>query len=290
VETLETLKTGWENLKGAAKEKAKELISAAGTAITTAFNKAVEAGEKGIEMLKWAATHPGEVGQMAKKAFTDMLAKGGELAKKAWDGIQSLGAKGAELAESAIKSLQSAGTQAVDTLKYIAEHPGEAAAKVRDLVGQTLSNMVRAGGDAAKAAATAIKDFVDRRVDWAKKFAVDLLKEGATAMKEVAKAWAQNLTEGGKEILGALKDLGSAGVDALKDLASAGGQLAQAAVGYLSDMAKAGIDAAKGALDGLARLGGEVGRIASGAFNAVKNATNGETSVFGYKVDLNPFW
>jgi hypothetical protein len=61
-------------------------------------------------------------------------------------------------------------------------------------------------------------------------------------------------------------------------------------VGYLGDMAKMGIDAAKGALDGLARLGGEVGRLASGAFDALKNATNGEVSVFGQKVDLNPFW
>jgi hypothetical protein len=240
VETLESLKAGWERLTGAAKEKAKELITAAGSAISTAINKAVEAGEKGLELLKWAVTHPGEVGALAKKAFTDVLAKGGELARKAWDGIRGLGAKGLELAESAIKSLKEAGGKAVETLKYIADNPGEAAAKVRDWVGQTLSDMVRKGGEAAKDAAIAIRDFVDRRVDWAKKFAVDLLKDGVDAFKEVAKAWAQNLTEGGKEILLALKDLGAAGVDALKDLASAGGKLAEAAVGYLGDLAKMG--------------------------------------------------
>ncbi|MDC0713157.1 Dauer Up-regulated [Stigmatella sp. ncwal1] len=290
VETLEGLKQGWENLKGAAKEKAAELIEGAKGALKSALNKAVELGEKGLETLTWAATHPGEVGELAKKALTDVLAKGGELAKKAWDGIKGLGAKGLELAESTIKTLQDAGGKAVDTLKYIAENPGEAAAKVRDWAGQTLSNIARKGGELAKEAATAIKDFVDRRVDWAKKFATDLLKEGVSAFKEVAKAWGQNLTEGGKEILSALKDLGSAGVDALKDLANAGGQLAEAAVGYLGDLAKMGIDAAKGALDGLAQLGGEVGRLASGAFDAVKNATNGETTVFGYEVDLNPFW
>jgi hypothetical protein len=289
-ETLDALQAGWEKLTGAAKEKAKELIQSAKGALQSAMNKAVELGEKGLETLKWAATHPGEVGEMAKKAFTDIMAKGGEMAKKAWDGLKSLGAKGLEVAESAIKGLRDAGGKAVETLKYIAENPGEAAAKVRDWAGQTLSDMVRKGGELATEAATAIKDFVDRRVDWAKKFAVDLLKEGVGAFKEVAKAWAQNLTEGGKEILGALKDLGSAGVDALKDLANAGGKLAEAAVGYLGDLAKAGVDAAKSALDGLARLGGEVGRLASGAFDAVKSATNGEVSVFGYEVDLNPFW
>jgi len=36
-------------------------------------------------------------------------------------------------------------------------------------------------------------------------------------------------------------------------------------VGYLGDLAKAGVDAAK-------------------------SATHGEVSVFGYEVDLNPFW
>lgn len=79
-------------------------------------------------------------------------------------------------------------------------------------------------------------------------------------------------------------------MDALKDLANAGGQLAEAAVGHLGDLARMGVDAAKGALDGLAQLGGEVGQLASGAFDAVKNVTNGETTVFGHKVDLNPLW
>ncbi|MBN1210636.1 MAG: Dauer Up-regulated [Myxococcaceae bacterium] len=289
-ETLDSLKAGWETLKGAAAEKAKELIDSAKAGIQSAVNKAVELGEKGLETLKWAATHPGEVADMAKKAFTDIMAKGGELAQKAWEGLKSLGTKGLEVAEASIKALKDAGGKAVETLKYIAENPGEAAAKVRDWAGQTLSDLARKGGELAEQAATAIKDFVDKRVDWAKKFATDLLKDGVESFKNVAKAWAENLTEGGKEILGALKDLGDAGVDALKDLASVGGKLAEAAVGYLNDLAKMGVDAAKGALDGLAKLGGEVGRLAGEAFDAVKDATNGEVSVFGVEVDVNPFW
>jgi hypothetical protein len=290
VETLEGLKAGWETLTGAAKEKAQELIDGAGKALSSAVDKAVQLGEKGVELLAWTASHPGEAAEKAKKAVTDALAKGGEIAKKTWESIKSLGAQGAALAESAVKSLKDAGGKAVETLKYIAENPGEAATKVRDWAGQTLSDIARKGGEFAKEAATAIKDFVDRRVDWAKKFAVDLLKEGVSSFKEVAKAWKDNLTEGGKELLGALKDLGSAGVDALKDLASVGGQLAETAVGYLGDMAKAGVDAAKSALEGLAKLSGEVGKLASGAFNAVKNATNGEINIGPVHVDVNPLW
>jgi len=290
VETLETLKAGWDKLTGAAKEKAKELITSAGNAIKGAVDKAVQLGEKGVELLAWAATHPGEAAEAAKKAIGDALAKGGELAKKTWETIKGLGAQGLQLAESAIKGLKDLGGKAVETLKYIAENPGEAAAKVREWAGQALSDMVRKGGEMAKEAATAIKDFVDRRVDWAKGFARDLLKDGVAAFKDVAKAWATNLTEGGKEMLSALKDLGAAGVDALKDLAAVGGQLAEAAVGKLNDLAKAGIDTAKSALEGLAKLGGEVGRIAGNAFNAIKNATNGEINIGPVKVDVNPFW
>jgi hypothetical protein len=127
-------------------------------------------------------------------------------------------------------------------------------------------------------------------VDWAKGFATDLLKDGVAAFKDVAKAWGENLTEGGKEILSALKDLGAAGVDALKDLATVGGQLAEAAVGKLNDLAKAGVDAAKGALEGLAELGGEVGRLAGDAFDAVKHATGGDINIGPVHVDVNPFW
>lgn len=293
VETLETLQAGWENLKGAAKEKAKELIEGAGKALGAAVDKAVELGEKGLEALTWVATHPGEAADKAKKALTDVLAKGGEMAKKAWETLKTtakeLGQKGLELAESTIKSLVDAGGKAVETLKYIAENPGEAAKQVRDWVGQTLSNAVRKGGEMAKDAAVAIKDFVDRRVDWAKGFARDLLKDGVGAFKEVAKAWKDNLSEGGKEVLLALKDLGDAGVDALKDLASVGGQLAESAVGFLGDMAKDGIKAAGDALKGLADLPGEVGKLASGAFNAIKDVINDGFDVGGVHIDPTPW-
>lgn len=290
VQTLESLKTGWENLKGAAKEKAAELIQSAKDGLKSAVNKAIELGDKAIDVVAWAATHPGEVGQLAKKAVTDALAKGGELAKKAWDGIKALGTQGLELAQSAISTLKNAGEAAVDTLKYVIQNPGEAAAKVRDWAGQTLKDLANGAGEAAKKAAGAIKDFIDARAEFAMKLGRDLIASGSKAFMEVAKAWKDNLTEGGKAFMDGLKDLGSAGVDALKDLGKLGGQAAAYAVGKLESLAKAGIGYARDALGALKDFGGEVGKLASKTLDAVADFTDGEFSVGGYKVDLNPFW
>lgn len=290
VETLESLQKGWETLKGAAAEKAKELITAAKDGLKSALDTAVKAGEKAVDLVTWAATHPGEVGRMAKDAVVDALKKGGELAKKTWDGIKAMGDKGLELAQSAITSLKNAGEAAVDTLKYVISNPGEAAAKVRDWAGQTLKDLVVAGGEAAKKAAGAIKEFIDNRLDFAMKLGKDLVQSGAKAFMDVAKAWKDNLTEGGKAFLDGLKDLGSAGVDALKDLAKIGGQVATYAVGKLESLAKAGIGYARDALGALADFGGEVGKAAKTAVNTLADWTDGEFSVGGYKVDLNPFW
>lgn len=290
VETLESLQKGWEDLKGAAKDKALELIASAKDGLKSAVNKAVELGGKAIDLVAWAATHPGEVGAMAKKGIQDALAKGGEIARQAWDGIKALGNKGLDLAQSAITTLKNAGEAAVDTLKYVIQNPGEAAAKVRDWAGTTLKNIVTAGGEAAKKAAGAIKEFIDNRVDFAMKLGKELIAEGSKAFMDVAKAWKDNLTEGGKAFMDGLKDLGSAGADALKDLAKLGGAAATYAVGKLESLAKAGLGYARDALNTLADFGGEVGRIASKTVDAVADFTDGEFSVGGYKVDLNPFW
>ncbi|GMU63344.1 MAG: hypothetical protein AMXMBFR34_51070 [Myxococcaceae bacterium] len=290
VETLGDLKAGWENLKGAAREKAKELISTAGKAIDAGLKKAVELGEKAVDMVAWAATHPGEVGQLAKQKVGELLTKGGEVAKKTWDEVVKLGGQARDFAESAVRGLRNAGEAAVDTLKYIAEHPGEAGKKALTWVGDTLTDLAKGTGEAAKKAATAVKEFVDRRAEWAINTAKELLTDGVSSFKEVAKAWKTNLTEGGKALLDGLKDLGDAGVDALKDLATIGGQLAQGAVDRLSNLAKAGSRLATDAVKKLADFGGEVASVAKQAWGGLKSVTNGEFEVYGFKVDLNPLW
>src|SRR5690606_41933231 len=99
VETLNTLKEGWEHLSGAARELAEDLISTVDTVITDAVNKAIELGEQGVELLVWAAQNPGAAAEAAKEAISDLLAKGGEIAEQAWNTIRDLGAQGLELAE-----------------------------------------------------------------------------------------------------------------------------------------------------------------------------------------------
>src|SRR5690606_35762996 len=115
------------------------LIGTIDTAINNAVDKAIELGEKGVELLVWAAQNPGEAAAAAKEAIGDLLAKGGEIAKQTWDTIRGLGEKGLELAQDAIEGLKDLGGKAVETLKYVAENPGEAAEKVREWVGQTLT-------------------------------------------------------------------------------------------------------------------------------------------------------
>jgi hypothetical protein len=278
VETLQGLKQGWENLQGAAKEKAKELIESAKGGIQTAFNKAVEMGEKGLELLEWAVKNPGELGEMGKKAFMDVLAKGGAAAQKAWDSIQNMGKDGLALAEAGIKKLKDAGAQGVETLKHIVNNPGQFANEVRGWVAQSLKDMAKSTGDAAKAAAGAIKEFADRRVDWAKNLAVELLRDGVGAMKEVAAAWGKELTDGGREVVAALKDLGDAGVNALQDLANYGGELANLAVDKLQELARMGVDKARNALNSLSNLASEVGNRARNAYNNVTGAISNAAS------------
>ena len=161
---------------------------------------------------------------------------------------------------------------------------------MRDWAGQTLKDMVTAGGAAAKKAAGAIKDFIDARADFAMKLGRELIQSGSKAFLEVAKAWKDNLTEGGKAFMDGLKDLGSAGVDALQDLAKLGGQAASYAVGKLETLAKAGVGYAREALGALSDFGGEVGRLAGKTVDTLAGYTDGEFTVGGYKVDLNPFW
>lgn len=290
VETLGQLKAGWEKLTGAAKEKAKNLISTAGKAIDAGLKKAVELGEKAVDMVAWAATHPGEVGRLAKEKIGELLLKGGKLARETWDEVVKLGNRARDFAEAAVRGLKNAGEAAVDTLKYIAEHPGEAGKKALAWVGDTLSALAKGTGEAAKKAAIAVKEFVDRRAEWAINTAKELLTDGVTSFKEVVKAWKTNLTEGGKALLDGLKDLGDAGVDALKDLATIGGEMAQAAVDRLSSLARAGSRIATDAVKKLADFGGDVANAAKRAWGNLKSITNGEFEVYGFKVDLNPLW
>lgn len=290
VETLESLQAGYAKLTGAAREKAKELVQAVSAGLQGAVDKAVQLGARGAELLAWAATHPGEAGAAATKAIHDALRKGGELARATWDAVGALGAKGATLARDAISGLKSAGAAGVEVLAYVAKNPGAAGQQAVAWAGRALGDLARGTGEAATKAASAVKDFIDARATWAVTLGRDLVRQGSKAMLEVARAWKDELTEGGKAFLDGLKDLGDAGVDALKDLASAGGQLAQAAAERLGTLAKAGVKRAREALGALAAVGGAVGQAAASVAGTLEDWTDGEFTVGGVTVDFNPFW
>jgi hypothetical protein len=290
VTTLESIKAGYRQFKGEARRQIQSFVDGASQAISTAVEKAKAAGAQGLAFLSWAATHRGEIAQQAKQVVVDTLKRGGEVARQAWQEIKGLGNRGIKLAETAIRELKNAGEQGVEVLKYIASDPGAAGTKALEAVGQTLNEIARQGGQAAVRAAEAIKQFVDNRQEWAKKFAVGLLKDGVASFKEVASAWRQNVTEGAKDVINALRDLQDAGVDALKDLARAGGPVGQLAVTALGQAAQAGSTVAGEALRYLHSLGGEIGRVTESTYNRLKAASNGEFTIRGVKFDLNPFW
>ncbi len=197
------------------------------------------------------------------------LEKGGELAKKGLELIEKVGGPFVEFAADAVGALKNAGEAGVEALETLAKGGSEFAKKAAEEAGEALYDMAKTSGEAAKKAAEAIGRGVEAGADWAKEAATELLKDGVGAMKDVAKAWADNLTDGAKAVIDGLEKLDDLGVEALKDLSSAGGELADYSVGKLKDLAESGVDAAKDALNGLKDLGGKVGDLAGSALDGL---------------------
>ncbi|MBX7100830.1 MAG: Dauer Up-regulated [Myxococcaceae bacterium] len=293
VEALDTLQEGWSKLEGAAGDAAQALKEKAGQAVDSALNTMADLGSDAVDLLSFTANHPGEAADRARAKLNEMLAAGGEAAQKAWDGIQALGDKGQQLATDAIHGLESAGAQGVETLQYIAEHPGEAGQRALSAVGDTLGNIARGTGEAATKAAEAVKGFIDRRVDWAVDTGKELFKDGVNAFTDVCAGWKDNLTEGGKAFISGLSDLGDAlgerGVQALQGLASLGGDLGKAAVQPLADLARAGNRFAQGALQTLSDVPGEVGELAGDAWAGLSDVVNNGFDVGPVHIDPTPW-
>ncbi|WP_224362985.1 hypothetical protein [Hyalangium versicolor] len=197
------------------------------------------------------------------------LGKGGELAKKGLELIEKAGGPVVKYAGEAVEALKNAGEAGVEALETLAKGGSEFAKEAAEAAGKALVDMAKLPGEAAKKAAEAIGRAVDSGAQWAKDAATQLLKDGVGVMKDVAKAWANNLTDGAKAVIDGLHGLGDAGVAALKELSSAGGAVAEYTVGRLKDLAHAGVDAAEDALNGLKDLGGKVGDLAGDALGGL---------------------
>ncbi len=207
---------------GAAGEAAQKAIAAIDGAIDKAVDTAVSLGKRGIATLGWIAANPGAAADIAKDALVDVASQAGEMAKQAYDQIVKLGADGVELAKDVAGKLVDAGEAGVEMLKYVVDNPGKAAEEVRKAALEGLKTIANGVGAAAEAATDAVIGFVDNGLQEAKDTASDLLTAGGDAAERIAAAWGDELSDGAKEVIGGLKDLGDAGLDALGDLTDAG--------------------------------------------------------------------
>ena len=246
IAALGEIEDAWGKVTDVAAEALDKLKDTTGAIV----DKALALGEQGLDALAWVAANPGEAMERARQELGNLLAKGGEMAEKAWDAIKGLGSKGLDLAEKAIDGLKDAGVAAFDTLRYIAQNPGEAAEKVGAWVGKALDSTIRAGGDMARKAAETLRDLVEDGAKWAVDFAAKLIVDGKDVFTNVLGAWKDNVLPGVKDVAKALGHLGQAGQDALVKLGGAiGGQFAKAAGEVCGDLRDAGEWAAEKALD-----------------------------------------
>lgn len=226
-----------KNALQAAGHYASAAYQAADNAMHDVVNSAVALGREGIQTLGWIASHPGQSAEIAKQALVDVASKAGEYAKDAYNEVINLGKGGVELTKTIVNNLKNAGEEGVQMLKFAVEHPGQAADEVRQLALDGLKSIASGVGDAAKSAAHEVAGLVNEGYQQAKETAKTLLLAGGDAAKEIAQVWSKDLSEGAKEVIGGLKDLGGALADRAKQ-----------ALGVLSD---AGIGFAAGVLHDL---------------------------------------
>jgi len=232
---------------------------------------------KGVNLFAAAATSPvGALDYVAymgpKKAFEDAkwaLEQGGQLADKAWDVIKAAGGKLAEFAGEAVEALKNAGEWGVDKLEDLAGGVGDLAEAAKEKAQEALKTMARLPGEAAKKAAEAINRALGSGAEWAKDAATELLKDGVGAMKDVAKLWADGMSDGAKAVVDNLENLGEEAVETLQDLSGAGGELAEYTVGKLKNLAEDGVEAAEDALGALKDIGGKAGELAEDALGGL---------------------
>ena len=210
-----------------------------------------EQGEKGFETMSWMAQNPGLMRDIAQRGFQDIMTRGGQLGHAAWNHVQAAG-QGAMIAtDRFIQNLQNAKQQGADMLRHIAENPGQAAQELRTRAIDGLANMIRSGQEGAEQAWTSLVDFADRHQQMGRD-AINSLRDLALRMPEqfdaVARAWKDNLTEGGREVMRSLANLGDAGAEALGRLGRFGGDLALQAAGDLTQLAQRGFRTAQAQL------------------------------------------
>jgi hypothetical protein len=244
---------------------------------------------KAVNLFAAAATSPaGAIDYVAymgpKKAFEDAkwaIEQGGQVAEKAWDVIKAAGGKLAQFAGEAVEALKNAGEWGVDKLEDLAGGVGDLAEAAKEQAQEALKAMARLPGEAAKKAAEAINRALGSGAEWAKDAATELLKDGVGAMKDVARLWADGMSDGAKAVVDNLENLGGEAVETLKDLSGAGGELAEYTVGKLKNLAENGVEAAEDALGTLKDIGGKAGDLAEDALGGLADFARNPLGVLG---------
>lgn len=224
-------------------------------------------GVKGAEALGWIASHPGKAAKKAVGALSSMAQKGIELGTEAGkaaakaamealgtarDALKSAGKVASEALQATEKAIGNVvdsavklGKEGIETLGWIATHPGKAAEIAKDAL-----------VDVASKAGKLAKDAYDK--------IIDLGEDGVELAKSVAKNL-ENAGEKGVEMLkyavehpgDAAKEVRKAATQALKNIANGTSEAAKAAVHALTDFVDTGIEEAKETVSELLTEGGK---------------------------------
>lgn len=232
-----------------------ELAKAAGKELVNLVGDLKDMGEKGVQALGWIASHPGEAAGKAIDALSNLAQEGVKLgteagkavAKAALDALgaakDALGAAG-EAATHAIEAVDKAVNQVVDsavklgkegieTLGWIAAHPGKAA----DIAKDALVDVAAKAGELAK-------DAYDKIIDLGKD-GVELAKDVATKLEAAGEKGVEMLKYAINHPGEAAAEVRRAATQALKNIANGVGDAANAAVHALTGFVDTGIKEAK---------------------------------------------
>lgn len=228
---------------------------------------AEELGAEGLEALGWIATHPGEAAERAISALSDLAQRGIELGTEAGralaegaltalgaarDALGVAGRAAQQAYDAATRAIDSAvdtavelGERGIETLGWIATHPGEAA----EIVREALVDVASEAGELAQAAYDQIIDLGQDGVELAQRVAGNLVDAGEAAV-EMLEYVVNNPGEAAAEVR-------RVAVESLGAIAEGVGDAADAAAEALVGFVDNGIQEARDTVTHLLTSGGE---------------------------------
>ena len=197
-----------EDAKAAAAAKAEEVAKAAEEAKAAAAAKATEMAEAAQKAKDAAAAKAAEVAEAAQKAKDAAAAKAAEVAKAAEEAKAAAAAKATEMAEAAQKAKDAAAAKAADMAKAAQEAKDAAAAKMAKAAEEAKAAATEKAADMAKAAEEVKASAAAKVAAAATATAAAASTVAATATETAAKAGMTNDTKVGFVYVGPIGDHG----------------------------------------------------------------------------------